>query len=544
MSNLNTEKNIPLIKKGNIIEEYKIKSLYLAKCAHEIKNILISIISFIENSQITINSNNDFNDKEDNETNSNLTPEKSKNFLKSLCDFGMNIIFDINRLSKEEHINRLNFSNEKREEFNAIEALNFCAQMFESRCSFEKKNIKIEKSFQIPYHKKINSIGQIKFKQVIINLLSNSYKFTIKGYIKLSAEKFKNKIKITISDTGVGFNKSDLNDMNSPFQMIKNNQYLNKNGSGLGLYITNEILNFCGSELKYESQKGVGSKFWFELDDYNIIDPTFILSNDLKKLITEINSGNKDSFPFIESNNTYNLNINENSNKINEIIKNKNNPFNNKNYIVLKTMSRKKNKYNTSINFERNKKPLIIAVKKKNSSLLFNHRFTINKNYLNFKLQNNTRSYTISHDFKNSKSEEIFNQKNLKILICDDDRLTALSTRNTLIKYFKSKSKIQTPEILLSQNGIECLYIVYKHFLKDNSINLIFIDKNMPFLDGGLTCSIIKNSVELNSVKIFMLSSGNVNVSECKADGFYSKPLTSKVIDEILINEKNFNKFL
>jgi hypothetical protein len=41
-----------------------------------------------------------------------------------------------------------------------------------------------------------------------------------------------------------------------------------------------------------------------------------------------------------------------------------------------------------------------------------------------------------------------------------------------------------------------------------------------------------------------MLSSGNVNVSECKADGFYSKPLTSKVIDEILINEKNFNKFL
>ena len=544
MSNLNTEKNIPLIKKGNIIEEYKIKSLYLAKCAHEIKNILISIISFIENSQITINSNNDFNDKEDNETNSNLTPEKSKNFLKSLCDFGMNIIFDINRLSKEEHINRLNFSNEKREEFNAIEALNFCAQMFESRCSFEKKNIKIEKSFQIPYHKKINSIGQVKFKQVIINLLSNSYKFTIKGYIKLSAEKLNNKIKITISDTGVGFNKSDLNDMNSPFQMIKNNQYLNKNGSGLGLYITNEILNFCGSELKYESQKGVGSKFWFELDDYNIIDPTFILSNDLKKLITEINSGNKDSFPFIESNNTYNLNINENSNKINEIIKNKNNPFNNKNYIVLKTMSRKKNKYNTSINFERNKKPLIIAVKKKNSSLLFNHRFTINKNYLNFKLQNNTRSYTISHDFKNSKSEEIFNQKNLKILICDDDRLTALSTRNTLIKYFKSKSKIQTPEILLSQNGIECLYIVYKHFLKDNSINLIFIDKNMPFLDGGLTCSIIKNSVELNSVKIFMLSSESVNISQCKADGFYSKPLTSKLIDEILLNEKKFKNFL
>ena len=42
MSNLNTEKNIPIIKKDNIIQEYKIKSLYLAKCAHEIKNILLS----------------------------------------------------------------------------------------------------------------------------------------------------------------------------------------------------------------------------------------------------------------------------------------------------------------------------------------------------------------------------------------------------------------------------------------------------------------------------------------------------------------------
>ena len=326
--------------------------------------------------------------------------------------------------------------------------------------------------------------------------------------------------------------------------MIKNNEYLNKNGSGLGLYITNEILQFCGSQLKYESKKGVGSTFWFELDDYNIIDPTFIFSDNLKKLITEINSGNKDSFPIIESNFTYNLNINKDSNNINTcIIDNKNDPFKKINY-NLNNMNRKKNKYNTSSIFERGKKPLIIAVKKKNSSLLFNHRFTINKNYLNFKLENNNRSYTISHDFKNSKSEEIFNQKNLKILICDDDRLTALSTRNTLIKYFKSKPKIQTPEIILSQNGIECLYIVYKHFLKDKSINLLFIDKNMPFIDGELTSSIIKNSVELSSVKIFMLSSGTLNNSQCKADGFYSKPLTSKLIDEILIKEKEFKKFL
>ena len=185
MSNQIIEKNNLVSENDKIIEEYKIKSLYLAKCAHEIKNILISITSFIENSQIIINANDSCND---NETRDSLTPEKSKNFLKSLCDFGMNLIFDINRLSKEEQVNKLHFINDKIEQFNAIEALNFCAKMFESRCNFEKKNIKIEKSFQIPFNKKITSIGQVKFKQVIINLLSNSYKFTIKGFIKLSAE--------------------------------------------------------------------------------------------------------------------------------------------------------------------------------------------------------------------------------------------------------------------------------------------------------------------------------------------------------------------
>ena len=103
-------------------EEYKIKSLYLAKCAHEIKNILISIISFIENSKITIepylnvynNYHNNYNKKRE-----TLSPESSKFFLKSLCDFGMSLILDINRLSKEE-TKRSNFQEEKNEKFNPV----------------------------------------------------------------------------------------------------------------------------------------------------------------------------------------------------------------------------------------------------------------------------------------------------------------------------------------------------------------------------------------------------------------------------------------
>ena len=69
--------------------EFKFKALYLAKCAHEIKNILISISSFIENNSIVIK-----------QKNSSFNEEENINFLKSLCDFGMNLIFEINLLKK------------------------------------------------------------------------------------------------------------------------------------------------------------------------------------------------------------------------------------------------------------------------------------------------------------------------------------------------------------------------------------------------------------------------------------------------------------
>ena len=138
MSYLNTIQNVQMKDNASVKEEYKMKSLYLAKCAHEIKNILISIISFIENSHITIEPFAYLYDYKDNSTKETLSPEYCKNFLKSLCDFGMQLILDVNRLSKEE-TNRFDINEEKIEKFNAIEALNFCVRMFESRCIFEKK---------------------------------------------------------------------------------------------------------------------------------------------------------------------------------------------------------------------------------------------------------------------------------------------------------------------------------------------------------------------------------------------------------------------
>ena len=528
MSSLNTIQNVQMKDNISVKEEYQIKSLYLAKCAHEIKNILISIISFIENSNIIIEPLDFLYDHKENGIKNTLSPEYCKNFLKSLCDFGMQLILDVNRLSKEES-NRFDINEEKIDKFNAIEALNFCVRMFESRCIFEKKNIQIKTSFNIPNNKLINSISQVKFKQVIINLLSNSYKFTIKGYIKVSAEKEDNKIKITITDTGVGFNENEMENINSPFRVIQNNQHLNKNGSGLGLYITKEILNLCGSELKYNSKKGVGSQFWFEIDDSNsIIDPTMILNDNFKKLINEINHGIKDK------NQTYNTNLI--SEKTESEISN---------IKVINDYGLKQNSYKTFQMKNRKKNSNFIAFSK-NSEILtknMNNKLFVTKNMLDIRLRNiaNTllcpRAFTLSSDFKSANNTAILlnnSMKTYKILICDDDRLTALSTQNSILKYFKSSNNNKNPpDILLAQNGIECLYIIYSNYIKESAINLLLIDKNMPFIDGITTCTLLKNIVELNDIKIYMLSS-ECEIKECKVDGYYEKPISNQAIEEII----------
>jgi len=98
--------------------------------------------------------------------------------------------------------------------------------------------LKIDKSLKT---KIITSINQSHLKQIIINLLSNSYKFSLNGYIILNYFLIKEeKIRIKIINSGLVFNNEDVK-IFSPFQMDTKTKFLNKNGSDLGLLIVKEI---------------------------------------------------------------------------------------------------------------------------------------------------------------------------------------------------------------------------------------------------------------------------------------------------------------
>lgn len=109
-------------------------------------------------------------------------------------------------------------------------------------------------------------------KHILINLLSNAFKFTINGYIKLTVKKIENKLYIEVADTGSGIIKEEQDKLFDPFYVAPSNQDRNRDGSGLGLYIVKEFVENLGSKLNFQSEYEKGTKFFFELNLENDIE--------------------------------------------------------------------------------------------------------------------------------------------------------------------------------------------------------------------------------------------------------------------------------
>ena len=322
------------------------------KFAHELKNIFITI-STVVNSEIE-NQHQNFNpvsnntslvcesgefspyimdknrsrqtNKEINKIEINSNTHSPFDFLKTLCDYGKTLIKEINDMGKEL------VSNEKVEYFNVSKAINFCVDMFKTKKYYDKakKNLEIYSDINFSYNKEVNSISETGFKMVLINLLTNSYKFTIKGHIVVRAVSIpkEKKIRILVKDSGKGFNPKEFK-KNGCFYVYERNQELNADGSGLGLSIVNEILTKYNIKLDCISdpEKG-GSLFYFDIDDsfpyYDEIYPQNLMTESLNKMINDINNGKQEKNATFSEKRNINKNKNKNQRKSNA---NNNNTF-------------------------------------------------------------------------------------------------------------------------------------------------------------------------------------------------------------------------
>ncbi|MDR9419587.1 histidine kinase N-terminal 7TM domain-containing protein [Gracilimonas sp.] len=110
-----------------------------------------------------------------------------------------------------------------------------------------------------------------KLRQVLINIIGNAVKFTDEGEIALTVERSNHNpqhIRFSVSDTGIGIAKEDQEKIFESFTQLRNKIGSKKNvvGTGLGLTISNKLLNLMDSKLQLESKLGEGSTFYFEIE--------------------------------------------------------------------------------------------------------------------------------------------------------------------------------------------------------------------------------------------------------------------------------------
>lgn len=99
-----------------------------------------------------------------------------------------------------------------------------------------------------------------RLKQALVNLIGNSVKYTIAGSVKITTQVKNNMMEIKIVDTGVGMSAEDQKRLFEKFYRIQNEKTEKIVGTGLGLWITKQIIELMKGKITVESMEGVGTQ--------------------------------------------------------------------------------------------------------------------------------------------------------------------------------------------------------------------------------------------------------------------------------------------
>jgi signal transduction histidine kinase len=103
-----------------------------------------------------------------------------------------------------------------------------------------------------------------KLRRILVNLLSNAVKFTGRGgAITISARPEGERVRLAVSDSGVGIAPEDISRLFDKYEQARNRATSGEKGTGLGLYITKQLVELHDSEIKVQSELGKGSTFSF-----------------------------------------------------------------------------------------------------------------------------------------------------------------------------------------------------------------------------------------------------------------------------------------
>jgi PAS domain S-box-containing protein len=223
----------------------QLKSAFLANMSHEIRTPMNGILGFTEllkESDITLEEKNKFLN----------VIEKSGNRL-------LNIINDIIYISKIESgqmevvLSRTNIN----------EQLDDLFSFFAKEAEHNGLSIRIGE--YLPSDDSLLITDREKVYSVLVNLIKNALKFTVKGSVEFGCHKEDGFLTFFVKDTGIGIHQDQLGVVFERFRQAAGPKARNYEGTGLGLSISKAYVEMLGGKIWVESQAGLGSTFYFTI---------------------------------------------------------------------------------------------------------------------------------------------------------------------------------------------------------------------------------------------------------------------------------------
>ena len=133
--------------------------------------------------------------------------------------------------------------------------IDLCVQMIKSRAQAADISLTIEIEPDLPSL----MADETRLKQIILNLLSNSVKFTQEGTILICAKQENDALVLQVRDTGIGIPEKDLEAVLKPFGQSRHSSQVTHEGVGLGLHLAKEFTEMHGGTMDLQSTIGKGT---------------------------------------------------------------------------------------------------------------------------------------------------------------------------------------------------------------------------------------------------------------------------------------------
>ncbi len=235
-------------EKKNAEEANASKSKFISIVSHEMRTPMNAVVGMTD---LLLNEN---------------PTEKQKKYLKNIQSSGkalVQILNDVLDMSKME-AGKLEIINEL---YQLSSILDDIRMIIENRIGNKPIELVYDIDKKVPDH--LNG-DALRIRQIFINLLNNAVKFTEKGEIRLkitlvSSDKTNYIIRFSVKDTGQGIKEEDIGKLFQAFSQVDTKKNHGKEGTGMGLSISSDLIALMGGQLEVASKYGEWTEFFFTI---------------------------------------------------------------------------------------------------------------------------------------------------------------------------------------------------------------------------------------------------------------------------------------